>query len=103
MSNMTLALLVVILSCIGGATVGRWIIEAAIGLRQFIREAHRSYIQARRIERIEAGRHRRFGVVRFVHVWRTAFGWTFDLSALSPTRRMYVLPYDVRQPITRVW
>lgn len=103
MSTTTLALLVVVLSSIGGATVARWLIEAVIGLWRFAREARRSFIQARRIERINCGRGGRFTLMTFIRVWTDLRCNRGSVTAESRKGRIYWLPYDVRQPITRVW
>lgn len=103
MSTTTLAYVIGILSCIGAATVARWLIEAVIGLWQFVREARRSFIQARRIERAKLGRGKRFGLKKFVRVWVKLCGGRRSGTVEGPHGRIYRLPYDVRLPITRVW
>lgn len=103
MSNTTLAYILGILFFIGGATVARWLIEGAIGLWRLVREACRSFIQTRRIERINCGRGGRFRPTVFFRTWADLCGRRTDVGAVSPHGRHYDLPYDVRQPITRVW
>lgn len=98
MSNTTLVYILGILFFIGGATVARWLIEGAIGLWRFVREARRSFIQTRRVERVGCGRRGRLGLAPFIRVWADLFGDRCEVAV-----RGYRLPYDVRLPITRVW